>query len=284
MSRYSDRVGADVDLNENEAAVLAGELLAEAQKLGENTWGVLVPEGATHKVVDLNDQLERLEANPLRAKGTVGLHTVDDLARYVTRHDDKAATTVWVDLHGHAVVAVLNDHGDAPGWGDHRAQLKLSQSPEWTRWKRHSGNFLDQPTFAEHIELSLDDIVKPDAADVLEMAQHIEGTASAEFQGGHRLQSGAVQLGYVETIDAKAGVRGELEIPKEFELALAPFDGEKPVPVRARFRFRLRGSVLQLGYVLVRPDDVLRASIDDITQRLANTFGEDRVFVGTPRA
>jgi uncharacterized protein YfdQ (DUF2303 family) len=283
MSRYDEHVG-DAAGTENEAAILAGELLAKPEEIGEGLYSILVPAGAQHQVLDINDKVERLGAAPKRTHGTVAPQTVDDLARYVQRHDDTDATTVWVDAEGRAVVAVLNDHAaKAAGWGDHRAVLTLKLTPEWQRWGRHDGAYLGQEDFAEHIELGLIEIVEPDSAHMLEIAQHIEGTKTAEFQGGHRLQSGAVAIQYVETVAARAGARGDLEIPSRFKLAIAPFLGEQPVEMWARFRYRIRGDKLVLGYVLERPDEVIRQSVDDIAQRLVGTFGEHRVFVGTPR-
>jgi uncharacterized protein YfdQ (DUF2303 family) len=265
------------------AAIAAGVTLADPTAIGDGLYSVLVPAGASHQLVDVNEILERLALTPKRAKGTVSPQTVDDLARYVTRHDDTDATTIWVDADARTVTAVLNDHGEAPGWGDHRAALRLALTPEWQRWKKHDGDYLGQEDFAEHIELGLTEIVQPDAADLLEVAQHIEGTKSAEFKGGHRLQSGAVAIEYVETVAARAGAKGELEIPARFKLAIAPFLGEKPVELWARFRYRIRGEKLVLGYLLERPEDVIRQSVDDIADRLVRVFGDHRVFVGAPR-
>jgi uncharacterized protein YfdQ (DUF2303 family) len=271
--------------NETAAALIAGELIAKPENVGDGLFSVLVPEGARHHLVDVNELIERLGDTPLRAKGTVVPQAVDDLARYVQRHDDTDATTIWVDLHARTVTAVLNDHAtSAAGWGDHRARLALALTPEWQRWAKHDGQYMSQEDFAEHIELGLVEIVEPDAAHMLEVAQHIEGTKSAEFQGGHRLDSGAVAIQYVETVSARAGVRGDLEIPSRFKLAISPFLGEEPAPLSARFRYRIRGDKLVLGYLLERPEDVIRDSIDKIAQRLAGVFGEQRVFVGTPRS
>jgi uncharacterized protein YfdQ (DUF2303 family) len=281
------RFGDIADSGSVAAAIAAGVTLAEPSAVGDGLYSVLVPAGARHELVDVNDLLERLELTPKRAKGTVAPQTVDDFARYVTRHDDTDRTTIWVDADGRAVTAVLNDHAGTTsdaGWGDHRAQLRLKLTPEWQRWASHDAAYLDQEAFAEHIELGLPEIVQPDAADMLEVAQHIEGTKSAEFKGGHRLQSGAVAIEYVETVAARAGAKGDLEIPARFKLAIAPFLGEQPVELWARFRYRIRGDKLVLGYLLERPEDVIRQSVDDIAQRLVATFGEQRVFVGTPRA
>jgi uncharacterized protein YfdQ (DUF2303 family) len=276
------RFGEIAGSNNTAAAIAAGVTLAEPVEIdATKVYDRVVPAGATHEIIDL----ERHLSAPRRAHGTVNPQTVDDLARYVTRHDSTDETTLWVDEDGHTVTAVLNDHPSAgTGWGDHRAVLALRTTPEWKRWAKLDGELVDQERFAEHIELGLPEIVEPDGATMLEIAQSIEGSKSADFKAGHRLQSGAVAIEYVETTTAKAGQKGELEIPARFQLAIAPFLGEEPAELWARFRYRIRGDKLVLGYLLERPELVVRETIDRIGDRLAGTFGQQRVFVGRPRA
>lgn len=240
----------------------------------------VVPEGARGEVIDL----ERYLPAPRRARGHVRLQTVDDLVRYVQRHDDPGSTTIWVDMDAHLVVAVLNDHTqDGAQWGDHRATLALKATDEWRHWTSRDGKLLAQEDFAEHIEDGLAEIVLPDGATMLEIAQSIQGTTKAEFQSAHRLADGAIGIKYVEEQTAAAGTKGELEIPERFELAIAPFLGEEPYRVRARLRYRIRSGSLTIGYRLDRPSDVIRDAIDQIATRLHGQFEGGRVFIGTPR-
>ena len=244
----------------------------------------VVPAGASHEIIDL----ERFGVRPRRVRGHVTAQTVDDFVRYVQRHDDPARTTVWVDYETHLVVGVLDDHavGDLrePEWGEHRALLQLRTTDEWKHWTSQDGKLLDQEAFAEHIEDGLPEIVSPDGATMLEVAQSIQGATKAEFKGAHRLDNGAVSFSWVEETTANAGQRGDLEIPERFELAIAPFLGEDPYRVKARLRYRIRAGSVQLGYRLERPGDVLRDAIDQIASRLHDQFTGDRVFVGTPRS
>jgi hypothetical protein len=45
-----------------------------------------------------------------------------------------------------------------------------------------------------------------------------------------------------------------------------PFYGSKPYKVECEFRFKLRDSKLQLGYLMDRPHDVERAAFGDIVE------------------
>lgn len=247
-----------------------------------NVYERVVPAGATAEVLDL----EQFLPAPRRLRGTVAAQRVQDLVRYVERHDAEEFTTIWVDAAAYRVIAVLNDHGcalDAADWGDHRAELQLLLTDAWKHWTGKDGILMAQEDFAEHIDDGLIDIVEPDGAEMLEVAQSIQGTTTAEFKAAHRLASGAIGVQYVEQQTAAAGQRGELEIPERFVLGVAPFEGEDAYKIRARLRYRIRGGNLTIGYRLERPGDVLRDAVDGIAQRLADQFGINRVFVGVPR-
>lgn len=240
---------------------------------------LVVPAGGAHHVIDL----ERYAPVPQRARGTYILATVEAFIAYVGVHDADVATTVWVDISGSQVQVVFDDHGpEMPGWGEHRAILPLRATPEWRHWTSKDGTTLSQEAFAEHVEEGLTEIVAPDAADMLEIAQSISATSTANFRSARRLHDGRVQMVYDEDVDAKAGASGEFEVPREFVLSIAPFYGEEPREVRARLRFRVNGGKLTIGYRLDRPEAVVRGALQGIADRLGEKFS--RVYLGTPRS
>jgi uncharacterized protein YfdQ (DUF2303 family) len=111
--------------------------------------------------------------------------------------------------------------------------------------------------------------VKPAGADLLELAQTFQATTKVEFRESKQLASGQRQFQYVEETDARGGQRGELTIPKEFELGIAPFEGCDPYRVIARLRYRLRDGKLSIGYVLDNPRDVERQAFRDVVETLS---------------
>lgn len=229
------------------------------------------------------EDLERFADEPRRARGSYTVATVESFVAYAKQHASKTTTTVWVHPNTGQVVAVFDDHdAESAGWRDHRAELTLEQTPAWKRWTRHDRRMLTQEDFAEHIEESIPDIHEPPAADLLEIAQTISMTTTAAFRSAKRLQDGRTQLTYSEDIEASAGTSGQMEIPKQFTLAIAPFIGEEPVPVTARLRTRLVQNKLSIGYLLDRPEELVRETIDRILARLRDEFA--RVYVGTPPA
>lgn len=275
---------------EQRADANAAEIIAElAQRADAPT--KLDPSSVYERVIPLDARadiidLEHLLPAPRRPAGVALLHTVQALADYTTRHLDSDRTTIWADAQQHTITTIVNDHrkhaGDAAGWGDHRAELKLTKTPEWLHWLGANQKMMDQQAFAEHIETGIDEVIEPSGAAMLEVAQSIRGSVNAEFQGGVRLHDGQVAVRYVEEQSAKAGSSGELEIPEKFELAIPPFQGEIAYKIEARLRYRLSNGSITLGYKLKNPERVILDAVEQITQRLLEQF-PGLVFVGSPR-
>lgn len=269
---------------EVQAALDAGLLLAEPELLEPGRiYSVTTPAGATHELTRAPAPSPEHDADPGRARGSYHPATVEALIAVITRHHDEQATTVWVHPTAGRVTTVFNDAAPgAPAWRDHRAVLQLTKTPEWEHWAKRDGHLGSQTDFAEHVEDGLAEIVEPAAAEMLELAQTFHAHQAASFRQATRLQDGRIQVRYDETIDAKAGDSGQMDIPSTFTLAIAPFLGEAPYKVTARLRYRSSGGNLQIGYKLDRPDRVIRDALEQISQRLEAEF--PNVYVGEPAA
>lgn len=274
----------------------------------------VLPEGYEAGVVA--PDLDRWDPlHPRMKKGNVEPATLDAFILYARRHWT-IATTVWVHPTNGTVIAVIDDHeatdqappiivvdddgnasetepgrveGDdgrvsdtgAPGHGQHRATLKLLKTPEWLFWRAADGKSFNQETFAEHIEDGLREIRDPDPSVMLDIANTFTARSDMTFKATTNLQSGAAQLQYNEGVQATAGA-GELEVPREIKLAVAPFLGGPAYEVTARFRYRVRAGKLTLTYRLDRPDAIERDALTGVSERLAQAF-PGAVFIGTPR-
>jgi uncharacterized protein YfdQ (DUF2303 family) len=133
---------------------------------------------------------------------------------------------------------------------------------------------MSQTRFAEHIEDRTPDLVEPSAADMLEVAQSIEATNGLKFESGSLLQSGQKRFVYTEKIEARAGQRGELDIPTQIKIKLPVWRGvDIAVEMTARFRFRITPDGLQLAYVLDQLDDQVDAAwsalLDELTSKIS---------------
>lgn len=228
---------------------------------------LIVPAGAELVVPDMSAWRDA----PVRKTGVYCPATVGALIAYVGKHATDA-TTVWVHPTSGLVTAILDDNGDTPGYRDHRAVLILAKTPEWIYWAAKDSAMSGQEEFAEHIEGGLEEIQVPDAATMLEIAQSFHATSSAAFRSSKRLTSGEQQFQYDEEITAAAGAKGDLTIPTTILLAVAPFIAEQPYKLTARLRFRLSAGRLTLGYVLDRPDSVIRDALEGVAERIAEKF------------
>ena len=228
----------------------------------------------TGEVVDIRAKLvDRLgKATPARKTGTYRATDIDSFNEYVAKHM-RSETELWGTRNSSKVTAVLNAHGEnVAGWEDHAAELHLEVDPDWNDFMRANGSLMGQDTFAEFIEDHLHVFAKPKAADMLELAQTFQATTRVDFESSSRVKSGETQLVYQEHSTATAGKKGTLAIPDEFVVGLSVYRGTEPYAVSARFRYRMEGQHLRLGYKLVRPDKVLDDAFDQVTTRIASTL------------
>lgn len=245
----------------------------------DQLYGVTIPAGARHEVIDLELHLPA----PRRKLGDVSLNDAESFARYVTKHAEDSATELYADVTRQSIIALLNDHNvHGPGWGDHRATLELRQTPQWQIWTKADGAMLAQVAFAELVEDNLPDIVDPDGATLLELSQSFQARTNVRFESAKRLQGGDRQLVYTEDVTATAGAKGDITIPATFTLGISPFEVGEAYSVVARLRYRITDGRLTLGYRLDRPADVLRSAFRDVVTEVQSRTGID-VLYGNPR-
>ena len=228
-------------------------------------YSVVIPEGGNSKVIDLEKYLEEFAPTPRRKTGTYNVHDAESFLTYLSKHGD-ADTEIWADAIANKIVGILNAHTETNGarWEDHKVVYAAQLTKAWKAWAGLDGQLLDQAAFAEHIEDRAVDIIVPAGAEMLELAQTFQATIGVNFESSKQLSSGERQLEYRETVDAKAGKAGRMEIPGTFQLALRPFEGADAFKVTARLRYRIAGGVLRIGYRLERPEDVLREAFTSV--------------------
>lgn len=241
---------------------------------------VATPEGQRLGYVDREDLLPQ----PRRKAGVYLFGDLASLTTYISTHGNQDATSIWIDRGNACVIAVLNDHAGPPGiagWGDHQAILRLERTPEWTHWKDKDGRLMGQEEFAEHVQQGVGEILDPDPATMLEVAQSIQGTSDATWRTARRLDNGEVGFTYTEDIQASAGRTGALEVPSTFTLKVAPFYGDEDRQLEARLRYRVNGGHLTIGYQLVQPHTLELQALT--AMQVALTLAFPHVYMGYPR-
>ncbi len=255
-----------------------------------------VPAGSRLHITDPT-AFDKVRATPRRMVGTVQPHTLASLIDYAKEHHSDAAT-VWLEQDSGKTVAVLNDHAGGatatddqgeviaardglPGWGDHRAIFTPAKTPEWIRWAQADGKWFDQEEFANFVEDGLGEIAVPNGGVLLDVVQTLTGHVNVTWENATRLSDGRLKVQYVEETSAKAGQKGDLEIPTEFTLVLPVFQGEEPVQLDAKLRWRLRNQKIAFAFKLDNPHRAVQKSIDLMLERLRGEF--PRVYAGQPR-
>lgn len=234
----------------------------------------VVPQGYRIEIADLAAAVDRHRSAPRRVSGTATVTDTASWLAYFGKHGGDHSE-VFGDVKQSTVTALLNAPAaaDEPAWGDHRVVLKLEHSAAWTAWVRMNGQMVSQTVFAEHLEARTPDLVHPDAATMLELAQSFQATTGVQFESSSRLHDGQRRFQYLETTEGKAGQRGELDIPTSIQIQVPVWRGVAiAVPMTARFRFRAGRDGLTLGYVLDRVDDVLDAAWASLLGELTETL------------
>lgn len=245
-----------------------------AEVVPGSLYAVTVPKDGRLQVVDTMTDAH-LDV-PTRKRGTVAAQSADALVAYLKRHGTDA-TEVFADRVNHKIVGVINSHAEADaGWGDHRVEFSIQPTVSWQAWMGNDGKLIKQVEFAEFLEDHQTDLHQPPAADMLKIAESIQGTVSAAFESTRRLSNGSVQIEYREDAAASAD-KGRLEVPLEFTIAVRPFEGVAAYSLRARFRYRLSGGNITLAYKLIEPelvvDDAFTGVLADIQHQLTLAEG-----------
>lgn len=237
-------------------------------------------------VVDLRD---RELVRPRRKTGRLTVDDVPSFLHYYGRHADEDTET-YVNVEHGVITAVLNAHqaintelepDDTARWGDHELTLRLAQTPEWVAWTGMDRTFLTQQKFAEFIDDNRADIRKPAAAEMLEVVQQFQALQKVTFKSATILSNGDRRLLYSEETEAGAGANGQLVVPAELELGIAPFEDSEPYAVKARFRYRIQNGALYMGFLLDNADDVRKDAVKTVVAKIQEEL-KVTVMRGTP--
>jgi len=249
---------------------------------------IAVPEG--WKVQDFDN--EALLPRPRRKKATVSLKDADSFIKYIKRHGSLTACTIWgnVDyLNSKAQFqAVINDHGekeDEQAWRDHIARFTPQFSPEYQRWMGKNGTVMSQVEFAEFLDNNQADIASPEgypsSAEMLNMALNFEAKQDYRFKSSVRLQSGGVNMTFVQ--DDDAGTIEQMKVFDRFAIGIPVYFGCDAYQINARLRYRHREGKVVFWYELIRPDLVMKAATDTIIEKIKSECGRP-FFFGNPFA
>ncbi|HYD97042.1 MAG TPA: DUF2303 family protein, partial [Noviherbaspirillum sp.] len=233
---------------------------------------------------------EKLLAAPRRKRAKVDLLDTDSFIDYIKRHGSLTDSTIWCKADYKAGTvdfrAIINDHGDADykaAWRDHTATFSPEFSEEWKRWAGGNEKPFGQAEFANFIDNNLKDIAGddtlPSGAQMLEMAISFEAKQDMRFKSAIRLQSGGVQMQFVQDDDQQTIEK--MQMFDRFAIGIPVFWNGDAYRIEARLRYRVRDGKLTFWYELIRKDKTLEAAtktiIDTIREKTGSPF-----FFGNP--
>ncbi|OWU83829.1 hypothetical protein ATO6_15480 [Oceanicola sp. 22II-s10i] len=227
-----------------DAAIDAARLAQPVIKTDDGREFHFVPAG--HQLIDHSD--------PFRMPPYIHQQVVVDdrasLVAYANRFSDDRSI-ILADINAGTIKACLDWHtanqGDTPNAaqpGKHSVTLKLQDSEEYARWDKMEGGMHAQADFAMFIEENVADVEDPDHSTLLEICRDLEATQGTVFRSGVRLENGDRSFTY----ETETKVKGTLSVPTEITLAIPLYHGEDPVTIRAKFRFKVSGDGLLLGF------------------------------------
>lgn len=209
---------------------------------------------------------EKLRDTPHRKTGIIRTKEQESFIQYINRHKIDDLTTIYCEAdYRQSKVnfdCIINDHsGDKNGqqWRDHIAVYAPTFSEEWIRWSKGDKKSFTQLEFAEFIEENLQDIAAiegmPTGAQLLEMAVSFEANQERQFKSSIRLQSGGIQLNFVD--DDTAQTLQQMKLFERISIGIPVFWSGTAYRIDARLRYRAKQGILAFWYELIRPDKVL---------------------------
>lgn len=234
----------------------------------------VVPDGYKMQVIPMA-LVEQWAGKPDRKKGWFHFDEVNSFIRYFNEHKtDSSRIFAKITDTGAKFYGILNFHGAESSFNDHICAVALRPTHEWTEWVLNANRHMPQAAFAAFLEDNSDWFIEPRGADLLELIADLEGKAHVDITQAVKLQTGAINLKFTETIELKAGgsssQSGDITVPKEFTVEITPFEGTRHQTMKARLRFRIQEKKIIFWYEPVDSHLVVRLLCAELLDNIEN--------------
>lgn len=232
---------------------------------------VLVPDGV--KALDLKSLLPRAPLTDVLQNNT--FIEKESFLAYFKKYSvgqQPALFAIREEGDGFKLLCIFDYHeADGktlnPKRGEHKAVLKLKYTPEFSTWLTKNAKSFPQIEFAEFVEDYTHVFVEPTGADMLEIAQSLQGLTTVHWGAGQRIANGQVMLSYKESADMTAG-NGDLRVPERFIINTQIFAHVPAVNIQAALRTRREQAKLFFSYKLIRVQPLIDAAVDEIVSAI----------------
>jgi hypothetical protein len=276
--------------NTKELLALGAKLVGLSTVPGTNIPFAVVPEG-----YELKSLAEHL-SQPVEIKQNITLNDVDSFTAYLGKFALRGRTVVFSDLASLSMTAVIDYHDgairpdaeelpegfstlattgiDVQGpaqWGRHVVHLQLLRAPEFDAWAKHNDNMIPQVQFADFLERHAGEIVRPDAATMLEVAKTLYQKSKIVYVSSENLQNGDNRLTYQEESESGAGAKGTIDIPSNFQIGVRIFRYANPFGIDCLYRYRVDKDTKKLFmcYVMVDFELILERALANIASKVS---------------
>lgn len=254
----------DFSTHETESSVVAGlaSLASEVRKVEVNGVPFLaVPDG-----ISMTD-CSHLLGSPQRIIANPTFEDAESFAAYANLFKQES-TLIIANRSRNLVAAIFDYHAKgSPSWCSHSAQLAIKHHQDFTAWA-NLGQNVSQASFGEFIEDHMHNIASPDGATLKDMVLKFSALKETAFKSTINLQNGDVQLTYIE--DSEHGTEKNAKLPSSLTLMIPIYDGQLPIQVEARVRYRIKDQKLWFQIELVRKSDILRKAFADVLDAVEN--------------
>lgn len=269
----------------------------------------LVPKGMA--VFDPKKILDQYLPAPERRTGTTALADVASFGAYVNRHK-RPETVIFADLDAGGtptLECVFDADAEGPagaGWNQHRATYAFPLSSEWQAWRRAHGQAQAQGDFAAFVDERAADLLDPEAlaedtaprvlagrlgvqlaqgAAVIAASRGLRIRAEVDVTEVVSVSSGETELTFNERHKAEGGA-GALMVPSAFLVGIPVFRGEPRDAFLVRLRYRRQPQAARILWTLSlhQADEVLRAAVQEVVERVRSATGLPVFFGAAPKA
>lgn len=201
--------------------------------------------------------LEKYLDAPLRINKNITFLSIESFNRYVNVHKQKG-TRIHLRRTGNAEAILDGAEPTFPSWETHIANFTLTYSERWMLWDSRNKKEFSQKDFAEFIEDNTRDFFAPTGGQMLDSARSLEGEVTSKFTSAYKDPStGDVKFAFDRTTTARAGQKGDLELPSKFTLNLPVLEGEEPRQVELRLRWNIEDGHPKFSYEILKRTELL---------------------------
>jgi uncharacterized protein YfdQ (DUF2303 family) len=284
----NDRMTSFPSATPAEAAVVAALVSQAAQARGSLTIYRTKENGTPFTVVVDHSGAQRIESlashEPLRKKAAAAFVEVSGFVDYVKLYAD-LHSRVFCDLAKASFLALIDypDKDSLDGGArraEHKASLQLRFTEEFEAWRQVAAQPIGQGALAEFLEDHYQDVTEPDGAAILELVKTLEVRNDVAFKSAQRRSDGGYDLTYAETVTARAGTQGTIEVPSKLLLELQVFQGGRVMELPIRIRFKLIDGKVIFSLTFLGLEKLLRDEVLAVREKIATAI-ERPVWAGS---